>query len=598
MSDFTVILPLEILHLIVFHLDQHDCIQCMAVCHRWYHLIPTYMTEAWTSIKISSQSWPKFNVRLLHCLNAHAKNAYIANMDTACVLNELSSSKCAITLLDIKSHIYGEYECFAVEDTLYTALQQFSSSLTDLTITSHPFDISPLQLLSQMHALTHFTLLFDDETMEEVVWMMRPGNSSSYADRSNRFTSKIVFLHLNGALNYETRVMPLLQCCPGLKAMILSSSIDGARMPITDTYFRTTLTYCPQLQYIEWSFDDESHSSSPNDSKVQQWKSLASQTGYDTGIRELSIYGEELADIEPTIPSLQQSQLTLKSLELSCLYGFEDLEQLGDLQFTQLQQLSISKIKVTSIDWEYVFGSCHKLEHVSIVSAVREGETIDSIITVLTSFAKLQSLFLDIKFYADFVIEIEDEPEGAGNPFGEPFDDVDDPEDDDDYEFDDESFDEDDVPVTRNHSQMCQNLGDLSTNGQLYSLYLTSICVSGQGLLDICDIRSLKVLEISVKRHHRLCLEAWELEAFAEKLVAVESNIQSLLLSSIIRVTDTVLEHLAEARQLSLLTLHRCPHITDKGVDLFIENGRKVGSIERKIRLRTCPRVSQDRCTN
>ena len=77
MTDFTLFLPAEICSIILSHVNQVDCIECMTACRRWYKLIPEYGKKVWKELEISERSWPKLNNAMLECVAPHVEKISI-----------------------------------------------------------------------------------------------------------------------------------------------------------------------------------------------------------------------------------------------------------------------------------------------------------------------------------------------------------------------------------------------------------------------------------------------------------------------------------------------------------------------------------------
>ena len=100
MADFTLFIPPEIFSDILSHVNQVDCIECMAVCRRWGKLIPESGKDIWTELEISKKSWSRFNNAMLECLGTHVKKVSITSCkDSNKILQQLERQKCNIQFL-------------------------------------------------------------------------------------------------------------------------------------------------------------------------------------------------------------------------------------------------------------------------------------------------------------------------------------------------------------------------------------------------------------------------------------------------------------------------------------------------------------------
>ena len=108
MPDFTLFIPLEIFSIILSHVNQVDCIECMTVCRRWYKLIPLYGRGVWEELEISRTSWPRYNKALRECLGTHVKKVSIVSYTNSSeILRRLEGQVCNIESLGNLISIYN-----------------------------------------------------------------------------------------------------------------------------------------------------------------------------------------------------------------------------------------------------------------------------------------------------------------------------------------------------------------------------------------------------------------------------------------------------------------------------------------------------------
>ena len=108
MPEFTLFLPPEIFSIILSHVNQVDCTECMTVCRRWYNLIPQYGKEVWKELEISEESWPRSNNAMLECLGIHVEKVSIAtNYNLDKILQELERQELNIQSLGKLTSMYN-----------------------------------------------------------------------------------------------------------------------------------------------------------------------------------------------------------------------------------------------------------------------------------------------------------------------------------------------------------------------------------------------------------------------------------------------------------------------------------------------------------
>ncbi|KAI8136407.1 hypothetical protein BJV82DRAFT_641098 [Fennellomyces sp. T-0311] len=549
MPDFTTFLPNEILTVILSHLDQNDCLRCMCVSRHWFNAIPKNMQAAWNSVTFThtSRHYFKPNTRLLHCLGLYTQKAHISLMDAeeACdILQVLGDMNCTINLIEITNPEEEDYGYVDDENMLYQSLEQFSDSLTDLTLLDQPSDISPFHLLSHLPALTHLTFLYQHTSIERL-----QRTQQDYADGMTEFVSNVMFLNLDSALRYDRRIMALLPHCPQLKALIVTTQYESYYgSDLTDGDFESILELCPRVQFVIWFCKNDSYRA-PDDKKFQQWKALAMdpEQRSQVGIREVELDGL-IYQLEAALPLVAGSQQTLEHL-LICNFDEDEgrvLPGLGSMRFPKMKKLEVFDVELTSTGWANLVSSCQTLEHLWIVNGQWPiQENINPMIAAIGSLKYLQTLELGIDLQISNI----------------------------------------------GHQDLSRNFRSFSASVSLRSLRLYTMCLSRQGLLGLCDIPSLQELNISVGYKHLHCLQLNEWVAFAERLALVNDGLRSLILDGITKITDEVLERLGRVKQLSNLTIHHAPGITNAGVGLFINSREKDPSMIKKLTIQDCHRV-------
>lgn len=83
------LLPYDIVSLVLGHLNQHELLQCMAVCSSWYQDVPYCTTERWHTVKIFRHHGGLGNKRLARCLGQHVRRISISGYETQHQLNQV-----------------------------------------------------------------------------------------------------------------------------------------------------------------------------------------------------------------------------------------------------------------------------------------------------------------------------------------------------------------------------------------------------------------------------------------------------------------------------------------------------------------------------
>ena len=152
----------------------------------------------------------------------------------------------------------------------------FSNTLTELLMDCHPCDVSIPMLLDILPSLTHLTVKFDNidnNTLSntEIRSRYHQNNNSKRKEKQiavSRHTN-LIFLCLDNALNFDTRILPILQRCPNLKFLLIALDMDRTNVfDIPAKYIRNAFELCPLIRYIAWNGD-------PEKDRVEEWLELS-----------------------------------------------------------------------------------------------------------------------------------------------------------------------------------------------------------------------------------------------------------------------------------------------------------------------------------
>ena len=400
---------------------------------------------------------------------------------------------------------------------LIANIAQFQTTLTELSITLlSRDDVHEQQILSSFPNLTHLTMLFGYLGIE-----VTQGN----ADHVCNTAANLLYLHLDNMHSFESRINPILRRAPKLKALIISNHRNKR---LYDSHmsadFAPIFTMCPQLRYVAWKETrplTRTRTYDPWKQYVQQPNDDDNTTGLN--LRELIFYGgtEEQASAGHII---RQAQERLEYLEL--LGPPNDKTTIANVRLPRLKALHLNGLKINQDEWMSFVMGCPRLEELGIYALLTSMD-LNAILQSARSLKHLRQLEL-INF---------------GHNIG-----------------DQTSLD---------------NLCEVLSTTRLRSLNLRDIPISDQGLLNLCNIQSLRELRLSMRGYDEYITHNGLL-AFANKQKAAKNQLHSLDFWWISSMSDTVLERLGQVNGLKALSVGCARHITDSGVEMFIESGKKL----------------------
>ncbi|KAI9250895.1 hypothetical protein BDA99DRAFT_608205 [Phascolomyces articulosus] len=597
MTDFTTILPIETLCDVFSYLDQNDSLECMNVSHAWYNSIPNYTRPVWRELKITPTSWNKPPTQsILKCLGPHVKKVIIHSQDTCRILDTLDRRKCRIKSLDICGHkvMLKRKGRPAANDSikLPMTIGMFANTLTELLMDGHPCDISVPMILDTLPALMHLSVKFNDierDTLSNTeIGGQHPRKSKKRAlAKTTAQHTNLIFLCLDNALNFDTRILPILHRCPNLKFLLVALDMDRTHVyDVQARYIRDAFRLCPLVRYIAWNGD-------PEKDRVEEWLELSrkeeqrrqrlhlhhnssiypcihneeNDDGMDDMIdkeepgtvRKIVFACNNSQDMDHLVPIMIKSRPWLEHLYISVVYDwFWDF--LPRYHFPQLTTLELYGIAMTSELWRQVVLYHPNIEHLETEIYVEEMVDLDRIIESMGStLTRLRHLLLQYE---------------RSNPF---------------------------TAVT------CTTLGALiSTNIQ--HLHLASVSISDQAFYDICGLPQLQELCVGAFDTYRSFLsedgllagvKRWvdgykqevEDENGKKSTITSKYKIRFIQLTAIQCVTDAVLELLGQVDSLITLRITYNESITNEGPKAFC-HGNNNGN-QKKLETYACYGISR-----
>ncbi|KAI8141055.1 hypothetical protein BJV82DRAFT_187169 [Fennellomyces sp. T-0311] len=398
----------------------------------------------------------------------------------------------------------------------------FKSSLKELYLSDVPCQVFVDQLMRICPKLTHLKLQFDRWVSRQVSMStdIEPGDGD---DAYN-----LTFLHLDNAFDFNSYLIPLLRRCPKLRVLLVPvnpNRSDG------DLYvprnFGTILRLCPLLRVVLWEVEEDFYNVDP--SRIERWFHLTNTVDADDGLLELIFSGTD-DDLEPMLPLLTRSQNTLEYLSIHGSGRHMQWNMPETVMFPKMKELLFVLLAVSEEIWVGLMQRCENIEIIKLILNA-SNTPVNPILQELSTKSRLQ--FLELIDYSKHHIDPSTEVE---------------------YDF-----------------------SVLDKNTQLDELHISGMCVTNRVLLDLAGILSLRDLYVGVE-YHGNCLGLKGLMGFVDKLVAVESGIQSLSFAGCGRINDQVLKRLANVDSLCSLDIKFNAQITDAGVLSFIKanSGREV----------------------
>ncbi|KAI8139633.1 hypothetical protein BJV82DRAFT_716542 [Fennellomyces sp. T-0311] len=546
MNIFPTSLPPEVVLRIVSFLDQHDCLQCLQVCRHWHSEMPLYTTDLWKEVVISPACWSTMNSCLIRSLGVHTQKLSISDMDVFSILHRFKKLKCKITSLEIAQvHDDTMTHDQHMEDhaRFLSTIKQFDWSLRQLSIIDYSFGLLVTEVLQQFPNLTHLTLLFDHRLHE---YLSKPLVVHDTSNPGFRSYAGLVYLHLDAFLNFDCRIVPTLRRCPMLKTLRLSNDgIDAFSMP---SNFATIFQLCPHLMHLTWN--EDRYPPDMRDSILMHELDAPSPNttnGDYKGTLQTFLFSGNISDIDRVLPILRASHHELERIELSFWATSVTPELhtlLSRICFPRLKALVVSRLKMVSDDWVSFLAGCPSIEVLDLY-LFKEDLAMNTICAIVGSLDQLQ--YLKIKRSA-------------------------------------ESW-------TPSREEAIWSNTIILSRTRLQYLDLDGVLLTDDGLLNLCDISSLKELSLSQTRYSYITLEG--LLAFADKLNSSKSCLATLKLSYFTTLDDTVLQRFSRAKSLSFLLLQWCPKVTEAGLKVFLNGG--ANGVKRKVTVEHCRLISRFR---
>ncbi|KAI8141056.1 hypothetical protein BJV82DRAFT_620656 [Fennellomyces sp. T-0311] len=532
MLQFITRFPAEITLEIVSYLDQFDCVELMCVCHNWHNIIPTLALRVWNHVYVSRTSWNKTNSCMIRCLS-YVQHLTIENRDSVPILSKFRKS--AISWLEIKSHDPS----LTTDLQLVSSIKPLAATLTELDITDHPSNLSLVDLLEALPNLTHLTFLFDAKRFKQ----LPPTLGYTKEDDKQLICSKLVYLHLDNAYNFELEMAPLFRRCPQLVSLLLSTQFE--RVPDRTFEFSIDLCratkLCPLLRYI--MLNQGKYAVQEDHARGDFWKQMSKEGSVDKdgqGIREFIFYGDEF-NFNKVLPTLLDQRHTLEYVSLSSV-DENPWTLLADIHFERLRTLNMWYAKVEEQAWNRFLTTNGKhLERLDL-SLVTNPKHLPPIVKAINSMENLKQLRLF------------------------------------------------------NSSRFCNypdefNLGALSRNPELRILDLSNVCVLDQEIIGLCHSQSLLELSVLMNHDHCTCITVDGFLGFADKLKDVNTSICFIWFENCHNITDACLERLAYVESLITLSIYGNRRITDEGVRSFLNVNNDDG--KKSIEVHDCPEVSR-----
>ncbi|KAI8144088.1 hypothetical protein BJV82DRAFT_667926 [Fennellomyces sp. T-0311] len=247
-------LPYDIVLKIISHLNQKDCLNCMAVCRSWYSFVPHCSHGVWGILSLKGDGPHGNNKRWIRCIGIHTRTVVLQRfrdeqdlfhaletlVDYGCTrIESLDFIDCTITT----SHIF------------LSLLKQVAHYSTQLSFSNHPFPKLPF-----LHVLSDACPRLDRFTFLQAHSNHKPSSMDvSILPPISPQCTNLTHLHIETVINKRLALLPILQKSPHLQFLsygrvtgILMSRYNDPQQPSSimtdlDQLFR----WCPKLVYLE-----------------------------------------------------------------------------------------------------------------------------------------------------------------------------------------------------------------------------------------------------------------------------------------------------------------------------------------------------------
>ena len=402
-------------------------------------------------------------------------------------------------------------------------LAPFKNTLTELIFDHYPYNVPLMHLLKSLPKLTHLTLHFCHGSQRRTPQQRKFQYiiEDEDANTNSNFTSNLVYLYLEVLSNFSQAFNSVLSVSPKLRALIVPNSLDFNG----ECLFQCNLinTRCPSLRYLVWNLHSQdvkiNHTQTLN-----RWKMASTCSDYDEQVGTLReiIFNISTELLKTILPLLQASQQQLTHVYLNRISrsGSLHIRELVQLRLPKLKRLVLKDLADWQLEWIKFVKTCEQLENLELETS-RDYELLYNIIEAIKP----------LEYLRDIRLRVTD---------------------------------------GREHEIQGVNISHfLQKCPSLQSLDLSGLCVSDQDLLKICNLRTLQVLKLDMKRYENYLSLEGLLQA-ADRLQATESGIQTLKLARVYNLTDAVLERLGQVKNLSTVSIEYNQQITTNGAQAFV----------------------------
>ncbi|KAI8149898.1 hypothetical protein BJV82DRAFT_585147 [Fennellomyces sp. T-0311] len=373
-------LPVEIIVVIASHLDQRDCLACMAVCRSWYLTAPQYLQSVWKEVRITYNTFPICDPQWVRCVQHYTKSIVVDDYEynkqyfimqklIDCQLREINSLEVLVpTGISV-----------ARRKTFLSSIKQLGGgNLTRLTFNDLYDDMGLYDTLCTYPNLVKF--VSHGDTIPEKLETKHQAILPQFIH--------LTHLYLDRPINMKLQLEPILKSSPNLQYLAYGKRCFGAIITINQNVFPANslddvFLWCPKLIWLE-----ANGGSLPLYHRTVSQDLIRRSEGDFSGLRSFTTSENNGYTQKQVEPHLFHNAATLEFLANGYTAGWSSF--IGQLHFPLLRMLLLYSFEKSSVPWDVVVPECPILEHLEL-DGKREGR-LD--LSVLKKLKQLKQLHL------------------------------------------------------------------------------------------------------------------------------------------------------------------------------------------------------------
>ncbi|KAI8149899.1 hypothetical protein BJV82DRAFT_585149 [Fennellomyces sp. T-0311] len=356
-------LPTEIAIKVASHLDQRDCLACMAVCRSWYLTAPQYMQNVWKEVRILFKRLPKNNARWERCVRDYSKSIVLpdyAYSKQYAIMQKLVDCQCSqISSLELSVPNNVSAERRKVLQSLIKQLA--GDSLTQLIFNDLFNKMNIFDALCTYPNLVKFSL------------QASPISRRFEVQRQPILPQfiRLTHLKLECQVSIKLQLKPILKNSPNLQYLAygqhnISPLTTMNQDPLSANDFDDVFSSCPKLTRLEVNV-------SPLTSgyRSMSWNLIQQNQTNGPGLQSLILCEQDEHVTDQVEPYLLRNAATLEFIAIEYIKGWSSL--MSRLQFPRLRMLVLHVSTSLSAPWKAVVPECPILEHLEL-KGVKDGQ--------------------------------------------------------------------------------------------------------------------------------------------------------------------------------------------------------------------------------